>query len=187
MGEAVVLLSSPGARLNVVDGGQLAAPLDLLGHLVELGILHHHRVHDTQKRLVAGKETDTAGECVSLHESLAAVLREDLNDTATLGPGVLVPLEVTASVVEDGIKLVALELVRREHTEAFGVGLHHLVEKFSGHLHAAGLLTRLDCKGLPVRDLEANVRVVCGLQLSELLTVILGNGFENTGVGFAVT
>src|SRR5699024_3370854 len=97
--EAVVLLSRPRARLDVVYGAEVASPIHFPGDLVELGVLHHHGVDDAEKGLVAGEERRPTRQRVSLHEALASVLGEYLNDPAAFRARVLVPLEVAARVV----------------------------------------------------------------------------------------
>ena len=51
-------------------------------------------MHNAQERLVTGEETSPTSEGVALEHTLAGVLRQDLNDTTTLGTGSDIPLEV---------------------------------------------------------------------------------------------
>lgn len=86
-------------------------------HLHELAVLHHHGVDDAQERLVRGEETCPPCQCVALHHPLARMLRQDLDDAASVPAGGDIPLEVAARVLEHGVKLVRDELVGREDAE----------------------------------------------------------------------
>ena len=90
-------------------------------HLDELAVLHHHGVDDAEERLVRGEETGTASESVALEHALAGVLRQDLNDTTTLGTGSDIPLEVAGGVAEGSVELVGDELIGGEDAEGLGV------------------------------------------------------------------
>lgn len=182
MREAVVLLPRPGAGLDVIDGRQVAAPLDLPGDLDELGVLHHHGVHDAQERLVAGEDGGTASQCVALHEALAVMLRQHLDHSSAVRPRVLVPLEVALGVVEDGVQLVALQFVGRKEPDGLGVLLEHLVEEGACHLHTALVGTLLHGEFLPIDLLEADVGVVSRLDLAELLLILAWDDVED-GLG----
>lgn len=66
MRETVVLLAGPSACFDIVDRAEITSPVGLARHLVELGVLHHHRVNDTQEGLITGEECSSACECVAL-------------------------------------------------------------------------------------------------------------------------
>ena len=78
-------------------------------------------MHNAQERLVTGEETSPTGEGVALKHTLARVFGQDLHDTSTLVPASDIPLEVTATIPENGVKLVGDKLIRREDTEALRV------------------------------------------------------------------
>jgi hypothetical protein len=105
--EAIVLLPSPRTGLDIVDAGYIGSPGGLSGHLVELAILNHHRVDDAQETLITWEDAGSTSQCITLQEPLASVFTEDLDHSAALGTGVLVPLEITPGVVEDSVKFVA--------------------------------------------------------------------------------
>ena len=169
MREAVVFLTRPGRGLDVVDGGEVAAPGHFAGDLDELGVLHHHGVDDAEEGLVGGEESRAAGEGVPLHEALALVLRENLDDAAAVLHGVFVPLEVALRVVENSVELVGFELVGGEESEGLGVLLEQFVEELAGCLHAAFIDALLDTELLPVDRLQGRVWVICSLCLAEPL------------------
>lgn len=73
MREAVVLLSSPGTGLDVVDTRNTSSPVRLQSHLIEFAVLNHHGVDDGQETLVAGEDASTASQCVTLQETLAGM------------------------------------------------------------------------------------------------------------------
>jgi hypothetical protein len=107
-----MFLTSPGACLDVIERSGVSAPRDLARDLDELGILHHHRMHNPQKRLVAGKHSVSASQCVALHESLTCMFGEDFDHPPARCPRVLVPLEVSVRVLQHHAQLVALKFVR---------------------------------------------------------------------------
>lgn len=86
-------------------------------HLDELAVLHHHGVNDAEERLIAGEETGTASEGVTLEHALAGMFRQNLNDAPALASGRDVPLEVAAAIAEDGVELVRDKLIGGEDTE----------------------------------------------------------------------
>ena len=72
-------------------------------HLRELGVLHHHGMNNSQEALIRREYTRSACQSIALHKSLAKMLTQNLNDTATLRIGEFVPLEVPASMRENSI------------------------------------------------------------------------------------
>ena len=78
-------------------------------------------MHNAQERLVTREETSPTGEGVALEHTLARVFGQDLHDTSTLVPASDIPLEVTTTIPENGVKLVGDKLIRREDTEALRV------------------------------------------------------------------
>jgi hypothetical protein len=74
-------------------------------------------MHDPQKRLIAREQARPARERVSLEHTLARVFGEYLDDAPALRAARGVPLEVPPRVAEDGVELVADELVGREDAE----------------------------------------------------------------------
>ena len=90
-------------------------------HLGKLGILHHHGMDDPEESFVAREESRSASEGVSLEHALAGVLRKDLDDAPTLGPGGDVPLKVPATIFEHGVQLVRYQLVGREDAETLRI------------------------------------------------------------------
>lgn len=72
--EAVVFLPCPCRRLDIVERAARLSPGGFGGHLGEFGILHHHGLDDTKKRLVRGEEARTAGKGIPLEHALASVL-----------------------------------------------------------------------------------------------------------------
>jgi hypothetical protein len=65
MRETIMLLSGPGAGFNVVDTRDVRSPACFTCHLVELRVLHHHGMDDTQEALVARKDTGSSSQGVS--------------------------------------------------------------------------------------------------------------------------
>lgn len=121
MGEPVVLLSRPGRGFDVVDAREICSPGRLSSHFIELAVLYHHRMNDTQETLIRREDTSSTSESISLQETLAGMLAEDLDDTASLSVGELVPLKVSACVVEYCIKLVADQFIWRKDSKRFWV------------------------------------------------------------------
>ena len=121
MRKSIMFLSSPRTRLQVINRRNLLSPSGLDGHLIKLRILHHHRMHNTQERLITWENGRSASKSISLHESLASMFAQDFDDTAAFGVGKLIPLEVTPSMVQYGIEFVAFELVWGEDPHGFGV------------------------------------------------------------------
>ena len=84
VGETIMLLTSPGASLKIVDAADIFPPgcFTCLAvswlmqisehhfaetyHLIELAILNHHSMNDTQEALVRGKETSPTSKGVTL-------------------------------------------------------------------------------------------------------------------------
>lgn len=114
MGESIVLLSSPGTCLDIVDGRKICSPGSLSRHLVEFAVLNHHGVNYTQKTLVTGEDSSSSSKSIALKKALAGVFTEDLNNSTTLSMGELIPLEITSSMVEDSIEFVAYKLIWRK-------------------------------------------------------------------------
>ena len=90
-------------------------------HLDELAVLNHHSVDDSEEGLVGREQASAPCEGVSLHHTLASVLRENLDDTSTAVASCDIPLEVTSCGFEDSVELVRYQLVVREDTELLGV------------------------------------------------------------------
>ena len=93
-------------------------------HLDKLAVLNHHRVDDAEEGLVTWEETSSSGKGITLKHALASVLRQKLNDTSALRARSDIPLEVTAAISKDGVKLVRDELVGREDTESCWVPMN---------------------------------------------------------------
>ena len=111
MREPVMLLSRPGARLEVVQRADIVSPVRLVRHLDEFGVLHHHGVDNAEEGLVGGEEACAAGEGVALKHALASVLGEDLDDATAFIAAGDVPLEVASSRGEYGVELVGDEFI----------------------------------------------------------------------------
>ena len=60
---------------------------------------------------------------VTLQPTLKGMFREHLNNPTTIVGSLGIPLEVPVSDFETFVKLVGVELVRREDSERFGVHL----------------------------------------------------------------
>ena len=69
MRETVMLLTSPGGGLEVVDGSVGGTEVGLLGHLNELGILDHHRLRDPDEGLIRWEQSGASCHCVTLKHS----------------------------------------------------------------------------------------------------------------------
>ena len=82
-------------------------------------------MHDAQERLVTREETSPTGEGVALKHTLAGVFGQNFYDTSALVSASDVPLEVTATIPENSVKLVGDKLIRREDTEALRVPDKH--------------------------------------------------------------
>ena len=72
---------------------------------------------DTQERFIRREETGTSSESIALEHTLARVFGQNFYDTSTLVPASDIPLEVTTTIPENGVKLVGDKLIRREDTE----------------------------------------------------------------------
>lgn len=118
MGKSIVLLACPSAGLYIVDAGDVGSPVSFFGHLIELAVLHHHCVDDTQEALIAGEDSSSTGQCIALHEALAGMLAEDFDDSSTSGIGKLIPLEIAPGMLEDSVNLIAYQLIRREESKS---------------------------------------------------------------------
>lgn len=104
--ETVMLLPRPRRGLDVVETPDRLPPFGLTGHLDELAVLDHHGLDDTQEGFVGGEEARATGEGVALHEALAGVFGEDLDDATATRGGRRVPLEVATAGVKDGVELI---------------------------------------------------------------------------------
>ena len=60
-------------------------PGSFVGHLDKLAVLDHHGLNDPEERFVRWEETCPARERVPLQHALTGVLRENLNNSASLG------------------------------------------------------------------------------------------------------
>lgn len=80
-------------------------------HFHELGILNHHCMNDPKKAFVRRKDSNATSQGVSLHETLADMLTQNLNDTTTTSIGKLIPLEVPVTRIKNCIKFVTLQLI----------------------------------------------------------------------------
>lgn len=65
VGESVVLLSCPCARLYVVGAGDGCPPIRLFRHLVELAVLNHHGVDDAEEAFITRKYRRSSSQSVS--------------------------------------------------------------------------------------------------------------------------
>lgn len=181
-----MLLSRPRARLNVIDRRHVPTPRHFAGDLDKLGVLHHHGMHNPQKRLIARKQRRPPRHRVPLHEALACMFRQHLDHAAAIAARVLVPLEIALRVLQHGIEFVAFQLVRGEEADCFGVGLEHAVEQLAGDFHAALRTALVYAELAPVDGLESDVGLVCDLELPELFGVLGGENVEDRVGGCAV-
>lgn len=139
-----MFLASPRRSFDVVQGPAWLAPGRLMSlsetetlvnsgvpekskirayHLHELGVLHHHGMHDAQERFIAWEQPSTTSERVPLQHTLAGMLGQHLDDTSTLGARGNIPLEVSSGIraLKDCIEFVGDKLIRREDTERFWI------------------------------------------------------------------
>jgi len=121
MREAVVLLAGPCRCLDVVQRTARLPPTRLASHLCEFGILNHHGVDDGQEGFIAGEETGSTSEGVTLHHALHGVLGQNLDDSTTLSSAGNVPLEVAPRIVKHGIQLVRHKLVWGKDAESLRI------------------------------------------------------------------
>lgn len=131
-----MLLTGPCTGLNVVDAGDIRSPICFSSHLVEFAVLNHHRVDDAEETLIAREDSSPTSQSVALQESLASMFTEDLDNSTSFGTGELIPLEITASVVEYGIKLVADQFIWGEESKGLGVVGQSLVNESADCFHA---------------------------------------------------
>lgn len=151
MREPVVLLPRPCRRLKIVNGSYILPPRRLSSHLYKLGVLYHHCVHNTQEGFVTWEETSSSGECESLDHTLTGVLGQDLDDSTAACSGSNVPLEITTTIFENGIKLIGDELIWREYPEGGRILVDNLLQKPSDGLYATFLRSFLYGKVTPFR------------------------------------
>ena len=85
MGKAIVLLPRPCTGFDVVERADVMPPGSFVGHLDKLAVLDHHGLNDPEERFVRWEETCPARERVPLQHALTGVLRENLNNSASLG------------------------------------------------------------------------------------------------------
>lgn len=133
MREAIMLLASPSAGLNVVDTTDRTMPLSFFGllnesvdwssmgtldiethHLDELCVLHHHGMNDIEEAFIRWKDACATSQGIALHEPLTQVLAEYLDNSASSGISKFVPLEVAIGAIKHGVELIALQLVGGE-------------------------------------------------------------------------
>ena len=133
------------------------------------------------------------------------MLRQDLNDTTTLGTGSDIPLEVAGGVAEGSVELVGDELIggedaegvlvsgkrrsgtdRRTESKREDVLLDGVVEDLTNGLHAGSLGALLVRQRLPVGDVEGDVSGVGLTLLAELEGVLLRDDGEDVVVGDTV-
>lgn len=131
VGEAVVLLSRPGAGFDVVEGGEGAAEAGFARHLVEFAVLDHHGVDDAEEGLVRGEDSRASGEGVAwregvsacmgegggeraLEEPLTCVFTKYFNDSSSLRVREFIPLEIASGMLEDGVKLITDKFIWRK-------------------------------------------------------------------------
>jgi hypothetical protein len=112
MRKTIVFLPSPSACLDIIDAGNISSPVRLPSHLVELAVLDHHGMKDSQKRFVRRKHSNPARQGMSLKENLALMLTMDIDQSAATGIRKFVPLKVSIRVVENSVEFVAQDLVR---------------------------------------------------------------------------
>jgi hypothetical protein len=132
------------------------------------------------------------------------VLRQNFNDTTTLGARFDVPLEIATRIVEHRIQLVGNELIRRKDPEILGVSANTSQPRYKGwmkcqrilfddgfeepthRLHAALLRAPLDAEALPLWDHQWRVSVETLFLLPEALLCGIGDEAEDLRHGNAV-
>ncbi len=121
VGEAVVILPPDVGRQQVVEGCDLAPPLQGECHLEPLGVLVEHRIDDVREGLVGVEEAVPAGQQVSLEPSLALVLTEDFHHAAILGEEFislhLLRVPLSRRRFKDRVQPIRQGLVRPEDAE----------------------------------------------------------------------
>jgi hypothetical protein len=147
-----MLLPSPCACFNVIYRRDVGSPSCLSSHFIELAVLNHHRVNNTQEAFITGKNSRTACQGVALQETLTCMFAKNFNNSASFSVGELVPLKVASSVIENSVQFVADKLIRRENTEGLWIILKRLVDEFSNSFHAGFLRSFLNPKRLPIRN-----------------------------------
>lgn len=101
MGETIVLLSRPGASLDVVDTRDICPPVRLSCHFVEFAILNHHGMYDAKEAFVTREYSCSSCQSISwtfvsdatfesylsltLHKPLAVVFTKHFNHSTTSG------------------------------------------------------------------------------------------------------
>lgn len=136
MREAIVLLSSPGRGLQVVDRANVMAPFSFTSltngsclklciqqihctdHLHKLAVLHHHGVNDAYEGFVRREKSCPSCKCISLQHTLTSVLGQNFDDAPSLSTASNVPLEVSTGDFEYGVELVRNQLVRGENPKS---------------------------------------------------------------------
>ena len=151
MREAVVVLLPDVGGEDIVEGGDIVAPGELIAHLEPLGVLGKHRVDNADEGLVAVKEAVAARQQVTFEEALAEVLGEHGVHHAAVGVKVLVDAldllveEAAARDVKHGLQTVGRRLVGCEDAEVarLHVELHHIADIGAKDVH----VLRLDLAG----------------------------------------
>ena len=69
MRESIMFLSSPSASLDVVYRRDICSPSSLSSHFVELAILDHHGVDNTQETLIGREDSSSTGQGVPIEIS----------------------------------------------------------------------------------------------------------------------
>src|SRR5262249_38166822 len=116
--EPVVVLPPDVRAEEVVERGDVAAPVDVVADFQPLGVLVEHRVDDVDERLIAGEEAVPAGEQVALQPALALMLAEYFHYATVWAELIVLGVNVghvtTGRYLESVLPAVGVVLIRAE-------------------------------------------------------------------------
>ena len=155
MGKSVVILLPYIGSQDEVQGRDRLSPGKLIADLQPFRVLCRHGIHDTDKRLVARKETVTSGQKISFQPSLAHMLGEHgIHDTSVSGQAVVAVQKLSVPVavlcLEYLVEAVGHTLIRSENTE-----VPVLFVKLKNVADVSAQFDHILCLGLARRYLDA--------------------------------
>ncbi|MPM53116.1 hypothetical protein SDC9_99880 [bioreactor metagenome] len=166
MRETVVVVAPAGRAQQDIRAGHLGAPLQVIGLLKPLGLLHRHGRRDHAECLVGREHAVPSGQRVAVQPAVTVVLREHLHHPALSAQlhikntGVLG--ECAVGDLEDRTQPVRIGLVRTEQPEVgwvLRVDVTHELTELTGRLQTlggAGLVGHLHRVVVEVRQVQVH-------------------------------